>query len=358
MSHLFGASASQALVILLVVVAFGLLVIVHELGHFAVARLSGMRVERFSVGFGPVLLRRRFGETEWAISAIPFGGYVSIAGMGPTEAVEAEDEGAFAHKPAWKRFAVILAGPAMNYLTAILLAAALVVSLGIPQHEQAPIIGELVAGGAAERAGLRPGDRVLSVDGKAVASWPELVAEVVSRPGVAARVEVARAGSEAPVALEVTPRDAGGRGQLGIVQSSRMVKAGPGEAFAAGLRLTNERSAEILRGLGQMVTGRQKGELRGPVGIAHEMARSARAGVAPFLGLVWLVSIALALFNLLPIPALDGGRLVFLVYEIVTRRRVNQRVEQFVHLAGFIALFGLLLAVTLFGDLPSLFRRG
>ncbi len=358
MSHLFGASASQALVILIVILAFGLLVVVHELGHFAVARLSGMRVDRFSVGFGPVLFRRRFGETEWAVSAIPFGGYVSIAGMGPTEAVEAEDPGAFANKPAWKRFAVILAGPAMNYLTAIALAAVLLTSLGIPQHDPAPVVGDLVAGGPAEQAGVRPGDRVLSIDGKAVATWPELVTEVVARPGVPATLEVERAGAEGPVAIQVTPRDAGGRGQLGIVQSSRTVRASPGEAVVAGFRLTNARAGEILTGLGQMVTGRQKGELRGPIGIAHEMARSARAGAAPFLGIVWLVSIALALFNLLPLPALDGGRLVFLVYEIVTRRRVNQRVEQFVHLAGFVALFGLLLAVTLFGDLPSLFRRG
>src|SRR5690242_7070351 len=134
MSHLFGASASQALVILIVVVAFGLLVVVHELGHLAEARLCGMRVDRFSVGFGPVLLRRRMGETEWALSAVPFGGYVSIAGMGPTEAVAADDPGAFANKPAWKRFAVILAGPVMNYLTAVVLAVVLLASLGIPQH--------------------------------------------------------------------------------------------------------------------------------------------------------------------------------------------------------------------------------
>jgi regulator of sigma E protease len=105
-----------------------------------------------------------------------------------------------------------------------------------------------------------------------------------------------------------------------------------------------------------MVTGRQRAELRGPLGIAQEMARSARAGAAPFVTIVWFISIALALFNLLPIPALDGGRLVFLVYEIVTRRRVDQRVEGIVHLAGFIALFGLLVAVTLFGDLARMLR--
>jgi regulator of sigma E protease len=106
-----------------------------------------------------------------------------------------------------------------------------------------------------------------------------------------------------------------------------------------------------------MVTGKQRAELRGPVGIAQEMARSARAGAAPFVSIVWFISIALALFNLLPLPALDGGRLVFLGYELVTRRRVNQRVESFVHLAGFVALFGLIIAVTVFGDLARLLGR-
>jgi regulator of sigma E protease len=142
-----------------------------------------------------------------------------------------------------------------------------------------------------------------------------------------------------------------------VGQAARVIRAGPAEALLAGLRVTNQRAGEILSGLGQMVTGRQRAELRGPLGIAQEMARSARAGAAPFITIVWFISIALGLFNLLPLPALDGGRLVFLVYEIVTRKRVNQRVENIVHLAGFVALFGLLIAVTLFGDLARIFRR-
>ncbi len=357
MHFLVGASASQALVILHVVVAFGLLVIVHELGHFALARLCGMRVDRFSVGFGPVVLRRRVGETEWAVSAVPFGGYVSISGMSPAEEIAEDDRGAYANHPAWQRLAVIVAGPFMNYVFALLLAVGMLVTLGVPRPETTATIGELSPGGPAEQAGLRPGDRIVSVDGEAVATWADLVSAVVARPGKPARVEVARPGESAPVVLTATPRDAGGRGQLGVSQALRTVRAGTGEAIALAFSLTNERAGSILAGLGQMITGRQKGELKGPVGIAHEMARSARAGAAPFVGIVWLVSIALALFNLLPLPALDGGRFVFLAYELVTRRRVNARVEHVVHLAGFVVLFGLLLVVTLFGDLPGLFHR-
>jgi regulator of sigma E protease len=357
MPHLFGSSASYAVVVLLVVVAFGALVIIHELGHFTLARLCRMRVERFSVGFGPVLLRRRGPETEWAVSAIPFGGYVKIAGMNPGEEVNPDDRSAYANQPAWRRFLVILAGPAMNYLFAVLIAAAMLASLGFREALPDPVVGDLMPGGVAEHAGFRPGDRVLSVDGRAVTTWEALVAEVVAHPGKPASFSVLREGQSTPITIDATPEAAGGRGRLGIVQGARVVRAGSGEALRAGLHLTNERAAEILSDLGRMVSGRQRAELSGPLGIAQEMARSARAGAAPFVGMVWLISIALGLFNLLPLPALDGGRLVFLVYEIVTRRRVDQRVENIVHMAGFIALFGLLLAVTLLGDLPSMLRH-
>src|SRR5690242_9114824 len=130
MPQVFGSSASTIVVVLLVALAFGLLILIHELGHFAVARLCGMRVERFSIGFGPVLLRRRSGPTEWAVSAIPFGGYVRIAGMTPGDGVDEADSGSYANQPAWRRFLVILAGPAMNYALAILLATGMLATFG------------------------------------------------------------------------------------------------------------------------------------------------------------------------------------------------------------------------------------
>jgi regulator of sigma E protease len=335
MPHLAGG----ALVVAISLLAFALLILIHELGHHLAARASGMRVERFSIGFGPALWTRRRGETEWAISALPLGGYVRIAGMNPGEEIAPGDAGAYCNQAAWRRFAVILAGPAMNYATALVLAVVLV-----------------LAGGPAEAAGLRAGDRVLSVDGKPVATWPELVGEVLAHPGRPMALSVRRGGETLSIAA--TPRDDGGRGRLGIAQAVRSVpRAGAADAVRTAVAATNQRAADVLTGLAQVVTGRQRAELRGPVGIAQEMARSARAGAGEFLGMVWFISIVLALFNLLPIPALDGGRLVFLVYEIVTRRRVNQRVENVVHLAGFVVLFGLILWVTVFGDLARILGR-
>lgn len=350
-------SGSFIVVALVVVVAFGVLVFVHELGHFLAARASGMRVDRFSIGFGPVLFARKRGETEWAVSAIPFGGYVRIVGMSPEEKVAPDDPGAYSNQPAWRRFGVILAGPAMNYVTAVLLAFAMIATLGIQEPDRRAAVGEVVAGSAAEEGGLRGGDRVVAIDGAPVESWPELVAAVVASPGRPLRLSVVREGAAAPVELVVVPRDNGGRGQLGVGPAMQTLRAGPAGAAAAAVRLTNDRAWETVAGLGQVLSGRQRAELRGPVGIAQEMARSARAGLSQFLTMVWFISIVLAMFNLLPIPALDGGRLVFLCYEIVTRRRVNQRVESFVHMAGFVAIFGLILAVTVFGDLARIFRR-
>jgi regulator of sigma E protease len=346
--------------ILVTVLAFGLLIVIHELGHYLAARWAGMRVERFSIGFGPVVWSRRSGDTEWAVSAVPLGGYVKIAGMAPGEDIAPGDPGAYSSKPAWKRFLVILAGPAMNYLLAVLLAAGLVATIGLREPDSTSTIGDVIGGGAAERAGLRAGDRVVAAAGAPVDSWPGLVQAVRSHPGTDLLLEVVRAGAPAgtaPEAVTLRPEDSGGIGKAGIAPSLRAVHAGPVEAVAVAFRRTNDKAAEILGGLGQVVTRKQKAELQGPLGIAQEMTRSARAGAAPFLMMVWLISIMLAIFNFLPLPALDGGRLVFLGYEIVARRPVNQKVEAVIHTVGFIALFGLLIGITLFGDLPRLFRR-
>jgi regulator of sigma E protease len=344
--------------VIVTVLAFGLLIVIHELGHYLAARWSGMRVERFSVGFGPVVWSRKRGDTEWAVSAVPLGGYVKIAGMAPGEDLPPGDTSAYSAKPAWKRFVVILAGPAMNYLLAIAMAVGLIATMGLREPDQTAAIGDVIPGGAAQRAGLKTGDRILSAAGAPLADWKGLVQAIRSSPGKDLVLSVERgAPGSPPVMLTLRPDDSGGIGKAGISPSLRAVQAGLLESVSLGFRRTNDKAAEILAGLGQVFTGKQKAELQGPIGIAQEMTRSARAGAAPFLMMVWLISIMLAIFNFLPLPALDGGRLLFLAYEMVTRRPVNQRVEAVIHTVGFVALIGLLLAVTLFGDLPRLFRR-
>jgi regulator of sigma E protease len=345
-----------ALAIVAAVLAVSLLIVIHEAGHFLAARAFGMRVERFSVGFGPVILSFRRGETEFAISALPLGGYVKISGMSPGEDDRAGDPGLFSNQPAWRRFLAILAGPAMNYLTAVLVAWALLATVGLRAPDPSARVGALVPGMPAEAAGLRPGDRIAAVAGTPVDSWDALVREVQRHPGEEIALEVLRGedGGER-LALRLTPRADAGVGRAGFARAVLLVRKEPGAALLEGIDRTNANAALQLGAFGSIFSKRQ--QVEGPVGIARGLVRGAREGVEPFLGLVWTISVALAILNLLPVPALDGGRLVFLGYEIVTRRRVNQRVEGILHFAGFVLLVGLILAVTLFGDLPRLFRR-
>ncbi|WP_242338917.1 MULTISPECIES: RIP metalloprotease [unclassified Anaeromyxobacter] len=346
---------STVLAIAAAVLAVSLLIILHEAGHFFAARRSGMRVERFSVGFGPVVASFRRGETEFAISALPLGGYVRIAGMSPGDDVAPDDPTAYANQAAWRRFLVIVAGPAANYVTAVVVAAALLATIGLRAPDPAPRVGALMPGMPAAVAGLEPGDRILSVAGAPVDSFRALVAELQRHPGEPIVLELERGGERR--SLPITPRDDGGVGRVGFAQAQVAVRRGPAGALVEGLRRTNAAAGAQLAAFGSMFSGKQRAELSGPVGIAQELVRGARQGAEPFLALVWTISIVLAILNLLPLPALDGGRLVFLAWEMITRRRVNEKVESYVHLAGFVALLVLIIAVTVFGDLARLLGR-
>jgi regulator of sigma E protease len=242
----------------------------------------------------------------------------------------------------------------MNYLAAILIAAGMLATIGLLAPDPSSRAGAVEPGSPAERAGLAPGDRIVAIEGRQVDAFAELVEEFRSRPGRAAPVEVERGGER--LTLVITPRDDGGVGKVGIRQAQRLERRGPGAALAEGLARTHQQAGMQLAAFGALFGGK-KAELSGPAGIAQELVRGAKAGTQPFLSLVWVISIVLAILNLLPVPALDGGRLVFLLVEIVTRRRVNERVENAVHFAGFVALLALILAVTVFRDLPRLFGR-
>jgi regulator of sigma E protease len=315
-----------------------------------------MRVERFSFGFGPVLLSFRRGETLFALSAIPIGGYVSVAGA-TAAGVAPDDAGAYANKSAWRRFLFVLAGPVMNYVTAVLVAWALLATVGLGVVDPGARVGAVVPGMPAEAAGLRSGDRIDSVAGTPVSSWEELVREVQRHPGEEIPVEVVRGEGAAATreTLRLTPRDAGGVGKVGLGPAEIAVRAGGLEAIPAAIRVTNANLSAQLSAFGAIFTRKQKAELSGPIGIAQELVRGARAGAERFLKLVWTISVGLAVLNLLPFPALDGSRLLFIGYELVTRRKVNERVEGLIHTGGFVVLLILILAVS-FGDDARLLR--
>jgi regulator of sigma E protease len=331
------------------VLGVSVLIVIHEAGHFLVARGLGMKVERFSVGFGPVLFSTRRAGTEFAVSALPLGGYVKITGMAPGEDVDPSDPSLYSNQAAWRRFLAILAGPAMNYVSAVLIGVVLLLGPGLRTPDQAAAVGRVLEGSAAAQAGLQLGDRVLAIAGRPVSSWDDLVREIQSHPGQPVDVAVERGQGAAAqrLAVRLTPRDEGGTGRAGFEQHAVPLRSdGPGPALAAAFHRTNAIAWSQVT-----VFGKRGTKLMGPLGLGNLLVNAWRDGGGAFVNLLWVLSVVLAVLNLFPLPALDGGRLVFLAYEVVTRRRVDARVEGVVHMVGFVALILLLVGVTVFGDL-------
>ena len=332
--------------ILLTVVGLGLLIAVHEAGHLVFARLLGMRVETYSLGFGPRIAGFRRGETDYRLSAIPLGGYCKIAGFSPDEpaAQDPTDPGSYANKAAWRRFLVIAAGPGVNYLLAFLIIAGLYTTRGFVDLSTTRV--QVLPGRPAAAAGLHTGDQVVAIDGAKVSSFAEMMRELRKAGAPAERRFEVQRGADRQ-ALEVRPEN----GVIGVTQDRVLIQVPLAEALPRAARDVWALNAATLQALWDIARGRGGASLAGPVGIVKQASAEVKRGLAEFAGILANISVGLAIFNFLPVPALDGGRLVFLGIELLSGRKVNQRAETVVHLVGFLFLIALVLAVTLFGDL-------
>ncbi len=323
--------------------------VVHELGHYLAARAFKMRVTRFSIGFGPALFRHtpEGSPTTYQIAIIPLLAYVQIAGMNPLEDIDPKDEGSYANASLLGRITTIVAGPLANYLFASVL-----------------FFGSIMIGGklttkvtvqpnsAAEAGQMKTGDTVVEVGGTPITEWDQMRGLIAANPGKPVDIGVERDGQV--LHLTVTPASvAKGEGRIGVEAMHVMRPAKVSEALRYAVREPAEVVVGSLVSIGQMLTGKQKPELSGPVGIVRETARIARDGAAPFFGILGVISAYLGAFNLLPIPALDGGRLMFLAYEAATRRRPDPKVEAQVHAVGLVMMLALVLVVTFVIDIPG-----
>ncbi len=341
------------------ILAIGLLIVVHEAGHYFVARWCKMRVDRFSIGFGPPLLKWRRGETDFTLGPIPFGGFVQIHGMTLAEDVAPEDQRSYPNRPAWQRFVTIFAGPATNYLFAIVLAVGVFAAIGVPTSRWA--VGRIMDDSAA-KGKLEVGDRILSVNGEAIYSHykgrlgDQMAGVVAESNGKPLELVVLRNNREVKVA--VTPRydEKVKAHRLGIELGSYTEEIDHGviPVVAASFYYPIERTQLILVGLGDIITGKEKAEFEGPVGITKMIKQQFEVGALEVIQLLMMLNVYLGLFNLLPLPALDGGRLVFLGYEMATRRRANPRIEATVHMVGIMCLLLLMVLVT-YQDITDLF---
>jgi len=350
--------------------ALSVLVFFHELGHYWVARRNGVKVEVFSIGFGPEL----FGwndkaETRWKVCAMPFGGYVKMfgdsdaasSGVNEDETrpfTEEEKAVSFHYKSLGARAAIVAAGPIANFILAAVLFALLYMAVGVPEKFHAGI-GEVVSGSAAEKAGLQKGDLVVSLAGKQLNSFDELRTIIMENPSTQLGAIVLRDGKE--ISLTITPKakESGDKtiGLLGVrpdPDQAEYIRYNPVTAVWMGVERTYNMSAQILSHLGTLISGGgSMKDLGGPLRIAQVSGDAAKSGFDNLIYLMAVLSVNLGLINLFPIPMLDGGHLVFYAFEAIRGKPLSEKAQEYGFRLGLTLVLGLMVFAT-WNDLVQL----
>lgn len=343
------------LYIFVAILILGVIVVAHELGHYVAGRLTGMAILEFSVGFGPKLFGFRKGEIDYSLRAIPLGGYCKFLGEDETDA----DPRAMRNQKVWKRFVTIAAGPVMNFVLAFLAAILLIWCFG--SAENAPVIGDLEANMPAVEEGMLQGDVITSVNGEELTFDYEGVEKMVSIIGSSGTSEVSLTvdrGGET-LSFVFSPKLASdGTYRIGIILGQAHIRYGFFESVGMSgeyIVFITKTMLDALRSL--VTTGAGIQDTMGPVGIIGFVSEEVQRGFDMVLYLIVLISLNLGIMNLIPFPGLDGSRLVFLLVEGVRRKPIDPNKEGWVHAAGLIALFGLVIVVT-YRDIVRLFTGG
>jgi len=341
--------------ILSFVLVIGIVIFVHELGHFLAAKAVGIRVERFSLGYPPRMIGKKVGDTDYCISWLPLGGYVKMAGMidesleNPEKITGAADE--FMSKRSWQKFLVIVAGVVMNFILAAVIYTSITLTEGIPVAKD-PIVEAISPGLPAEQAGIKQGDRILSVGGQATDTWDALVQIIHANPEVPLAVKWDHQGEirEATITPKREKSVVGDNieevGLIGILPRTSFRPAGFSEALQAGIYTTYSYILLGVKSIGMLVTGRASvKELSGPIAIAKMSGDVARGGAVALILFIAFISINIGLLNILPIPALDGGHLAMVGFEAITRRPISNRVKIAIQQVGMFLLVALLVVI-------------
>lgn len=337
--------------ILAALVVLSVFVVVHEFGHYIAGRLLGFTVLEFAVGMGPIVLKKEKNGILYALRAFPIGGMCRFYG----EDEEAKDTRSFSSHPVWKRIVVVAAGPVMNILLAILLAMGLLMGYG--QNVAIPtILEEPAPGTPAAVAGIKAGDVILSVNGVDVEQFDQASDLILAAAGDEMTMTVARDGETVSLTLRDFYNETEGRNIIGITYGYGKYRYSFGEALKGSLQFIFSLVAEMLRFIGGIFTqGVQQGEVVGPVGTVAIIGQAVRTGFETVLYLSALISVNLAVMNLLPLPALDGGRLIFLFIELVRGKTISQEKEGIVHFIGLVLLMVLMLVLVV-SDVRGLFQ--
>ena len=348
------------------VVSLGILIFIHEFGHFIAAKLFGVVVERFSLGFGPRLLGRKVGDTDYRISAFPLGGYVKMLGESADEEIPQQlQPNAFTHQSLPHRMAIVAAGPLSNLLLAVLLYGLIFAFFGLTKPTTD--IGSVTPGSPAAAAGLQANDRVLTVDGVPVHEWGEL-SEVIQKSG-GRSIQLSLQRGEEEISVQVTPEirqtktilgEEVRRPLIGIIASNNVIveKVNPLKAVYYGIAQTGSMIKLTFVVLGKLIVGAISPKtLAGPIGIAQMSGQVAKAGPLAFLSFLALLSINLGILNLLPIPVLDGGHILFFSIEAIRGKPLSMKKREVAQQLGLFLLI-VLMVFAFYNDIYRLIVPG
>lgn len=348
------------------IIVLGLLIIVHEFGHFILAKLFKVKVLKFSIGFGPKMFGRTFGETEYLVSAFPLGGYVKMFGEQSDEEIPVEEEGrSFSAKPVWQRFLIVAAGPVSNLLFAVFLFFMIFAIAGLPTPVDNTVIGAVSADSPAAHAGLEIGDRIISINGRETDKWLEVADSIANSNGEPVELMIERQGKRLKITghPEVSPsRNIFGeeiekRYMLGISRSEEVTyeKISLLQAIKGGFAQTWSLIYLTIMGIVKMIQAViPASELGGPIMIAQLAGKQMEAGWINLVYFMGLISVNLGILNLLPIPILDGGHLMFFSYEALLRRPMSQKAMEICQQIGLVILVSLMVFV-FYNDIVRLF---
>ncbi len=337
------------------VVLLAILIFVHEFGHFIAARIAGVGVVKFSLGFGPKVIGKKIGETEYVLSWIPLGGFVKLLGESTDEELSPEDEKkSFLKQPIWKRILIILAGPVCNFLLALLIFI-IVFMYGVPKLTA--VVGEMSKESSAMEAGMLSGDKIISIDGKNIVYWEEIKPLVADANGKQIEVTVER--ESVKKVFLIQPKLSKAKNMFGEEVSTYLIgispagksvidRQNPWQASITAIQKTWEISKLTVVAVVKMFEGVVSPRtLGGPIFIAQIAGEQVREGIIPFIFFMAILSINLGVINLFPIPVLDGGHIFFYLIEIVTRREISVKVKELSQQIGFVLLLMLMAFVIL-----------
>ena len=338
------------LTVLACIFVFGILVTVHEFGHFITAKLTGMKVEEFSIGFGPKIYQQQEGETLYSLRMLPLGGYNKIAGMDPEDPEDLER--GFNSKPVASRMLVILAGSLMNFLLPVLIFFGIFLAYGMEIPENTPVLGQIVEGYPAAQSGLKEGDRILSINGQPVSQWPDIRNSLADAGTKPVPFEIQRDKEKLTVTVTPILNPETGKPFIGVVSSLKKVQLTPWQAAVSSVTATKNIIKNMYASLYHMLTGKTKAEFAGPVGVAKMAGQVAHKGFDMLLQFTAMLSLNLAIINLLPLPALDGGHFLILLIEAVTGHKLGKTAMQNIQKVGV----AMILALTIFATFKDLTR--